>query len=249
MVKVEPLREPMHVAVLIDAGAIAAAAHQSFRNDVADFVDRLAAFNHVAIYSFGDNAVPVLPFTKNQAQLRHAVTMMVGQAGRSSLLDAVTRALDDMKGTEMARPVIIAITTLSPEASGASAGSVLKKLANSSTAFHAITLGAAGTGTAKLGGDIPTKSAQMQGVISHGEGERERERVFKDAPVMTGGSVRRITNTLGISEALARLHHEMSNSYKVSFTRPGGDRIKDLQVGVMLEGVTLRATAAPFGTR
>ena len=249
VVRVEPLRVPMHVAVLVDAGAIAAAAHQSFRSDVAEFVERLAAFNHVALYSFGDRAAPVVPFTQNQAQLRQAVTTMVGQVGRASLLDAIIRALDDMQPIEIARPVIIAITTLSPEASRASAGSVLKKLTNSSTAFHAMTLGGPGSGTSRLSSDIPTKSAQMQGMISTGEGDRERERVFKDGTAMTGGSVRRLTNTLGISDALTRLHREMSTSYKVSFTRAGGDRITDLQVGVMLDGVTLRATAAPFGTR
>ena len=27
------------------------------------------------------------------------------------------------------------------------------------------------------------------------------------------------------------------------------DKVKDLQVGIMLEGVTVRATPAPFGTR
>jgi hypothetical protein len=34
----------------------------------------------------------------------------------------------------------------------------------------------------------------------------------------------------------------------VTFTRAGGGRVKDLQVGIIVDGATLRATAAPQGT-
>lgn len=59
----------------------------------------------------------------------------------------------------------------------------------------------------------------------------------------------RVTSTLAVGPALARVANELANSYKVTFARPGSVRMEDLQVGVMFEGVTLRATAAPFGTR
>jgi hypothetical protein len=35
----------------------------------------------------------------------------------------------------------------------------------------------------------------------------------------------------------------------ITFTQSGSGRVRDLQVGVMVDDVTLRATAAPRGTR
>ena len=251
VVRVEPLRTPMHVAVMVDIGVIAGATHQTFRSDVADFVERLAAFNHVALYSFGDRPLPVVPFTQNSAQLRNAMTTLVGLPGRSCLLDAVARALDDMSLIEIARPMIVVIGTQSAEASRASAGSVIKKLVAASTPLHAISLAStsASGGATTVSSDIPTSSQRMTGMIAYGEGERERERLLKEGTAVTGGSLRRLTSTLAVSDALGRLSREMSNSYRVTFSRAGNDKIRDLQVGVMLDGVTLRATAAPFGTR
>jgi VWFA-related protein len=255
VVRVEPLRVPMHAVVMLDLGAIAQATHQTFRSDVAEFVVRLAAFNKVALYTFGENTLPLVPFTQDAAQLRNAVTTIVALPGRSNLLDAVTRAVQDLEPIETARPAIIVIGTQSPEASRASAGSVIKKLIAASTAFHVITLASTGVGgattvpAAAAGDRVPTASQRMQGMTSFGEGERERERLLKEGTTTTGGSLQRLTSTLAVSDALNRLAREMSNGYRVTFSRSGNDKIKDLQVGVMLEGVTLRATAAPFGTR
>jgi len=65
----------------------------------------------------------------------------------------------------------------------------------------------------------------------------------------TGGGLQRVTGALAVESDLARAASELANSYKVAFARPGSARMEELQVGVMLEGVTLRATAVPFGTR
>ena len=58
-----------------------------------------------------------------------------------------------------------------------------------------------------------------------------------------------MTSILALPNALARVANELASSYKVTFARPGTAKMQDLQVGLMVEGVTLRATAAPFGTR
>lgn len=82
-----------------------------------------------------------------------------------------------------------------------------------------------------------------------GEGDRERNQMLQQGTALTGGGRQRVTSTLAVGPALARVANELANSYKVTFARPGSARMEDLQVGVMFEGVTLRATAAPFGTR
>ena len=65
----------------------------------------------------------------------------------------------------------------------------------------------------------------------------------------TGGTRQRITSTMALKQALYRVANELGNSYRLTFVRPGRDKIRDLQVGILVDGVTLRATAAPFGTR
>src|SRR5690606_3016758 len=48
VVKVEPLRERMHLALLVDTSAGDGLQDDTFRSAVAAFVERLAAFNEVA---------------------------------------------------------------------------------------------------------------------------------------------------------------------------------------------------------
>lgn len=251
VLKVEPLRVPMHVAVLVDTSVANGVLDEPFRTAVTSFVESLASFNNVAVYASGDRAVKVIGFTQDAPKLRSAVATMFGwQHQRSFLVDAIDLALTDLQVLEPKRPVIIAITSENPEASGRSAGGVIKRLIAQSTAFHALSLAVGTTATAsKVTNDIPTSSQRLGGMMAAGQGDRERTQALQQGTTATGGSRQRVTTTLAVAQALQRLHSELANSYVVTFARKGSDKIKDLQVGVMVDGVTLRATAAPFGTR
>jgi hypothetical protein len=58
-----------------------------------------------------------------------------------------------------------------------------------------------------------------------------------------------VTSTLALGAALGRVISELTNSFIVSFERPGSAKMQDLQVGILVDGVTIRAAPAPFGTR
>ncbi len=251
VLKAEPLEIPMHVAVLVDTSSVNGVLDERLRLAVTEFVERLAGFNQVAVYAFGDRAVPVVSFTQDQVTLRQGTTSMFGWSHqRSHLLDAVDLALRDMERLEIRRPVIVAITSESPESSGKTAGGVIKRLIGQSFAFHAVSLaGGVASGATRVTRDIPTNSQRLGAVTSVGEGDRERDQLLEQGTSATGGGRQRVTSVMALRPALTRLSAELSNSYLVSFSRAGSSRIKDLQVGIMLEGVTLRATAAPFGTR
>lgn len=250
VVSVEPLSTPMHVAVLVDTSVASGSPDETFRSAVVGFVERLAASNHVAVYSFGDRAARVTDFTQDAAQLRSATTAMFGWSHqRSHLIDVIDLALRDFERVKPPRPVMIAISSESPEVSGRTAGSVIRRLIAQSIALHSISLASAtGSGQAAgVGGTIPERSQRLGGMVAAGEGDRERNQMLQQGTSTTGGGRQRVTSTLAVGSALARLANELSNSYKVTFARPGSARMEDLQVGVMLEGVTLRATAAPSG--
>ena len=123
VVNVEPLRIPMHVAVLVDTSIANGAPDEPFRSAVVALVERLGTNHHVAVYSFGDRAARAAQFTQDAVQLRSATTGIFGWAHqRSLLIDAIDLALDDFEKVEPQRPVIVAITSESPEASSRTAG-------------------------------------------------------------------------------------------------------------------------------
>jgi VWFA-related protein len=252
VLNVEPLRMPMHAAVLVDTTIANGAPDDPLRSAVVHFVERLAATNLVSLYSFGDRAVRVADFTQDAVQLRAAALGLFGWSHqRSLLIDAIDLALRDFEKIESPRPVMIVIASESPEASGKTAGGVIKRLIAQSIAFHTISVVSATPTTAAspVNADIPTKSKQLGSLIAAGEGDRERNQVLAQGTSATGGGRQRVTSTLALAPALARAANELANGYKVTFARPGTAKMQDLQVGVMIEGITLRATAAPFGTR
>jgi VWFA-related protein len=252
VVRAERLDIPMHVAVLVDTSGHQGTPDENFRRAVVEFVTGLAASNHVAVYAFGDRATPVVPFTQDAQQLRAAISNMFGGTHqRSHMIDAIDRALRDLEPVEAKRPVIVAITSESPEASGRTAGGVIKRLIAQSVALHTVSLSTA-TGTDRASGidkDIPSSSRRLGGMAAAGEGDRERTQMIEQGTAGTGGSRQRLTSTLAVGPALTRLARELSTSYLVTFTRSGSGQVRDLQVGVMVDNVTLRATAAPHGTR
>jgi hypothetical protein len=146
--------------------------------------------------------------------------------------------------------VIVAISSENPEASGRTAGGVIKRLIAQSTAFHVVSVGGvSGSGGTRITRDVPTNSQRLGGMIAKGEGDREREQLLRQGTASTGGGRHMLTSVLALRPALNRLAAEFAGSYLVTFARRGSDRVKDLQVGIMLDGVTLRATPAPFSTR
>jgi hypothetical protein len=250
VIRVEPLRALMHIAVLLDMTAIGAP-DESMRNAVIDFVERLASLNKVAVYGCWNGGVRAIAYDSLPMQRREALSALLAfPSTQSQLIDAMDKASREFELVETARPVMIAITSEMPESSRTSAGSVIKRLIAQSIAFHAVTLTARTAGNAStVSTSIPESSRRMQAMISAGEGDRERMQIVKQGTAATGGGEQRLTTTMALAGALSRLANELSNGYRVTFTREGSDKIKDLQVGIMLDGVTLRATAAPFGTR
>lgn len=248
VVRVEPLRTPMHLAVLVDTSVGGGMPDESFRSAVADFAGRMAGANQVALYSFGNRAAQVVPFTQDAARLGSAVNGMFAQSqGGSYLIDAIDLAVQDLRRLESPRPVMVVITSEAADASRRTAGSAIKDLIKHAIAFHAISLSSAmgDSPAARVNSDIPSSSQRMQGMIAAGEGDRERNQVLQQGTSTTGGSLQRVTNTLTLAPALARLGAELGGSYRLTFTGPAPNKaLRDLQVGVMLEGVTLRATPA-----
>lgn len=254
VVRAERLQIPMHVAVLVDT-SVTGGPDETFKSAIMDFVERLVALNTVAVYTTGDRATLVVPFTKDLAQLRTGINGMFNVVHtRSAVVDGIDRALQDFAAIEVARPVIVSISSETGEASGKSAGSVIKRMIAQSTAFHSVSITTPTGGRASRAGamtpaGVAASSAAMTSMMAAGEGDRERNQLLDQGTKTTGGGRQRITSAMALKNALHRVGNELATSYRVTFARSGSDRVRDLQVGIYLENVTVRATPAPFGTR
>jgi hypothetical protein len=54
---------------------------------------------------------------------------------------------------------------------------------------------------------------------------------------------------MAIGPALDRVHAKLQATYRLTYTREGSGKSRDLQVGLMLQDVVVRAIAAPAATK
>lgn len=248
IVSVQPLDTPMHVAVIVDTSQASKIAVTPFRTAVTTFVERLAASHLVGLYTCGDRASRVTDFTQDAGLLREAVLTAFGRSsGAAFLLDGVDLAVEDVQRLAPRRPVVVVISTESPEGGGQSAGSVVKKLIERSVSFHAVVLASAtgsGQGGGRLETDVMKRRQAMESMIALGEGDRERTQLLEQGTSSTAGSIQRVASLLALEPALVRLTNELVYSYRLTFAT-NAKSSKNLQVGVLLDGVTVRAIPAP----
>jgi VWFA-related protein len=253
VLRVAPLDTPMHVAIILDTSFGPTVPIDAFRSAVGDFIERLAAFHNVAVYSVTERPTRVADYSRDAAKLRSSVASLFARPdSRTYLIDTIELALRDMQPLEPARPVIVAFTTETVEASTRTAGAVIKQLIERSTMLHAITLNTLSGGTtAPFGRDpgnvgIPGRSAQLGRVNTMGEGDRERNRLLEQGTTVTAGTLQNINSVTALAGTLFKLASEFAYSYRVTFARPpSGKPLKDLQVGVLADGVSVRAIGAP----
>jgi hypothetical protein len=126
----------------------------------------------------------------------------------------------------------------------------MKRMIARFTSFHAIHLAAKSSdrpGAPMRATDtVPGRSAQLGRLVTEGEGDRERNRLLEEGTKMTAGSVQRLVTLTALGTPLYKLASEFAYSYRLTFGGPPVDKpLKNLQIGVLAEGVSVRAIAAP----
>lgn len=253
VVRVERLDTPMHVAIVLDTSFGPALPIDAFRTAVGDFVERLAAVHHVGLYTVAERPAQIVAFTRDTTKLRAAVAGLFARPeSRAYFIDTIDLALRDLRAAEPARPVIVAFTTESIEASNATAATVMKQLIARFTSFHAISFSNSAAVTSDAirrdagNTSVPGRSQMLGRLSAEGEGDRERTRLLTQGTTLTAGSLQRIVTVTSLSAPLFKLASEFAYSYRLTFAGPPADKpLKDLQIGLLVEGVTVRAIAAP----
>lgn len=148
-------------------------------------------------------------------------------------------------------PVIVALTTTGSEVSAKTAGKAIKALIGAGIAFHAVAMkplsGVAASAARGAEAGFNQSRERMIQLQSQGEGDRELTQMLQDGTTKSGGRLERVSSveaaTPAATRVVARLRHTYSLRYASSSA--AGRRPRDLQVGVMLDGVTVLARVPP----
>lgn len=252
---VTPLEVPMHVALLLDTSANVGSGLPVLQAAAASFVDAVGQGSRIALYTFGDRALPVVPFTGDPSAVKDAIRQLFVRTGPTRLIDAVEMAARDLRAEEAPRPVIVAVTTTDSDVSTKSAGSVIKLLMANGTPLHTVavkaTAGSAGTVARGTESSFNQSRERMAQLSSVGDGVRELTQLLDQGASLSGGSLDRIASLEAAGPGLVRVTLRLRSAYLLTYasTIAANRRPKDLQVGVFADGVAVRATLAPSKPR
>jgi VWFA-related protein len=255
VVRVRPFSGPAHLAVLVDTSSFVENAVEAYRSALAAFIAKVAPGNEVAIYEFGERANRLVPFTHDGALIRDGIGRISTRVNAvSRLLDAVDLACRDLRAAEARRPIIVAVSIGPADASTKTGGAVVKLLIQDAVSLHVVAVTSRSTLTApsltsSSGRSEVGQLERLKQVSSVGEGERERTQVLEQGTSKTGGALHTVTSVMAIGPALDRVHAELQATYRLTYTREGSGKSRDLQVGLMLQDVVVRAIAAPGATK
>jgi len=255
VLRVEPALGPMQLALLVDTGPGMLGSVEAYRAALLEFVAMVPPGSMVAVYEFGANAIPAVPFTGDVAAVGDGIRRLAARQDTiPRLVDAVAMACRDLKALSPRRPVIVAVSLGRTDSSGKTAGSAIKQLIDLPAPFYAVAVSTASGGpdrpslTTALGRDIVARQDRLRQMEAEGEGNRELTQILMDGTAKTGGWLQRVASTLAVQTALTRLWSEIATVYRVTYVRQGTGKPRNLQVRVLLEDVDVRATAAPFVT-
>lgn len=255
VVRVQRASVPMHLAILIDTSSFVESAVEPYRAAIGAFVAQMAVGNQVALYEFGERARVMLPFSRDGTALKDAVDRIATRTTAGPrLLDAVDLACGDLRAAEARRPVIVAVTIAGTDTSTKSAGTIIKRLIRDGVSLHVVAVSNASAPpapslTSSSGRSELDRLGRLNQLTSVGEGDRERTQLIEEGSAKTAGALHRIASALAVGNALGRVGAELAATYQVTFARPGASKLRDLQVGVMLQDVVVRAIAAPSSSK
>lgn len=205
VLRVEPARDPMQVALLIDNSQNARQAIQFMRDGLGPFINRLTAAGHsVSFVTLGDRPSIQADMTSDAAALKSkGVDRLFAQPGSGTyLLEGLIETTRGFSKNESPRPVIVAVITEGVEFSNQSHEQVLEALKKSGAAFHALVI------TEGRQADVMSDEVRNRNVVLD-RGTRE-----------TGGNRETLITNMSITPALDKLATELLSQYKVTYAAP-----------------------------
>jgi Ca-activated chloride channel family protein len=204
VLSVEPLAEPMQIALVVDNTQAAQSDILNIRDALTAFVNLLATDHEMSIVTFGDRPTLLLDATRGaDAVTARGVKRLFMQPNSGSyLLDAIVDVTKGFSRREAVRPVIVALSLEGPEFSSAHHDRVIEALAGVGAQLHVITIGA------------------HAGAASLEQAVRSRNIVFDRGTQDSGGWYENVLTSQALESMLTRLAGVLTSQYEVTYARP-----------------------------
>ncbi len=235
---VEPMAEPLSVAVLLDDRG---SDINEIRSALVAFVARVQGRAEVSLVSVVPTPMTVFDYTSSTPAMMAGIQRLVWRAGAAGglILGAVADAADALRRREVARPAIVVVTFEGDEfRSHRPANTILAALERSGATLHVVAVG------------TPTMRKLNRAVVESGDAQgddwtvdqQNRNAVLGEGPKQSGGRRQELAVATGLSKALEAAADDLLNQYALVYAGATDSKpSRKLSVSVTRRGVTIRA--------
>ena len=233
VLRTEPARSPMQVAVVVDTSASAAFAIRDIRNGLERLIPVLAEGNDVALISFGGPPRVLVESTRRLDRLRDGIGLVFSYPESAAyLLDALVETARGFERREAPRPAVVVVASEGLDFSRYDYRRTRDALQAAGVAVHVIVVQARGN-TALRGDPFSFSNEILQ-----------RDRALGQLPEATGGQRYDLLLSTAVPDAMDALAEVMTSQYRVVYSRPP-ELIPPEAVSVRMRRADLTARGTP----
>jgi Ca-activated chloride channel family protein len=231
ILKVEPAKEPLTVALLVDDSQASQEGISMIRDGVRNFIRGLADKAEIALVTYGDRPTILVDYTTDTKKLEAGVGRIFPRSGGGAyLLDAVVDVSKGLQKREAKRPVIVVLMLEDIEFSNRYYQQVLDEIDRSRASMHVLAIGQPNAG---------------------GTDEiRNRNMVVAEGTQRTGGRRDQLLAISATPEKMKQLADELLKQYVVTYARP--ETLippEKIAVSVTKPGLTARARTRALASK
>ena len=244
VLKVEPMTEPLSVALLLDDRG---SDINEIRSALAAFVARVQGRAEVSLVSVVPTVLTVFDYTSSMPAMVAGIRRLVWRAGPAGglILGAVADAADALTRREVARPAIVVVTFEGEEfRSHRPAKTILAALERSGATLHVVAVG------------TPTMRKLNRAVVESGDAQGDdwtvdqtnRNAVLGEGPRQSGGRRLELAVATGLTKALEAVADDLLHQYALVYAAAADSKPSTkLSVSVKRRGVVVRAPTKTGG--
>lgn len=204
VLRVEPARQAMQIALLVDNSAASSRNIRDIRDAATEFIKGVTGNgmeNEVALITVGERPTILVDYTTDQAKLLKGAAIFSQPNSGAYMLDGIWETARAFKKREARRPVIIGIATNGPEYSTRYRDQVVGALTDVGASLSIVMVGAP-----------PTDVLSNEG--------RERALVYSGGTETTGGRYDNVLAASAMAMRLKQVADELTHQYLVTYAHP-----------------------------
>lgn len=235
IVRVEPSRTPLHIAVAVEERL---APDDDIRRSVANFIDQVRSAGQVALYLVGRRTERRVDYTSEIVPFARAINAFPARGlYPGNVVQAVHEIARDQRARE-GRRVIVVVGIEGNQTSNVTADAAIEQLRAGSSVLYAATLANWSTSSVPAGATSGGRRLDLEGQVSGLEGDR----LFADGTRQSGGVHRSFPRTSGMFAALQAIAEELNHQFVVAYEgdprSDGSVRVSAAHAGLVVRGPT-----------